>query len=221
MKSKIQNPKSKKQEPRRSVSGVKIIGLTGPIASGKDTVCKFIRKRKAYIIDADKIGHEVLAPQSPEWHKVLKLFGSKVLMRGGRVNRRKLGGIVFSNPNLLKKLDSIMHPAMVKRIKEELRKQSTEHTVPAGRQGAQVFVINAAVLKGMGLIPLVDEVWVVLAPKERRIKWLMRQKGFTREQAAARIRAQVSDKDYIKIADKVIRNTGTIKELKEKVFKNQ
>lgn len=216
MKSQIPKPKSPPallRNAKRAGQQCRIIGLTGPIASGKDTVCKFIRKRKAYIIDADKIGHEVLAPQSPEWHKVLKLFGSKVLMRGGRVNRRKLGGIVFSNPNLLKKLDSIMHPAMVKRIKEELRKLKVE--------SCKLIVVNAAVLKEMGLVPFVDEVWVVLAPKERRIKWLMRQKGFTREQAAARIRAQASDKDYIKIADKVIRNTGTIKELKEKVFKNQ
>ncbi|KPJ69393.1 hypothetical protein AMJ44_03920 [candidate division WOR-1 bacterium DG_54_3] len=187
-----------------------IIGLTGPIASGKNEVCKILRRRGAYVIEADKVGHEIMKPQRAVWHNIVRTFGSKILMAGGKVNRRKLGELVFGNPKLLKKLNKIMHPVMKEKITKEIRDRKSEI--------GKLIVINAAVLKEMELISLVDEVWVVLADKKKRLNRLVK-KGLSRERALARIRVQKADKDYIKIADKVIRNNGTKKRLKEEILK--
>jgi len=187
----------------------KIIGLTGPIASGKNEVAKILRRRGAYVIDADELGHSLFAPQSQTWKKIVRTFGSKVLMAGGRINRKKLAQIVFNDPRMLKKLGKIMHPEMKREIIKEIRAQEREHRA--------LIVINAAVLKEIGLIPLVDEVWVVLADKVKRVGRLIRS-GLPRQQAIARAAAQMPQKSYLKLADKVIRNDGSKAELKRTVL---
>jgi len=187
-----------------------IIGLTGPIASGKNTAAKMFARRGAFVIDADTIGHEAIAPQSKAWHGIVKIFGSKVLNRGGAVNRRKLARLVFSKPSLLKKLDKITHPEMRRIInaKIKLAKISKKKHI----------VINAALLGEMKLIPLVDKVFVVLAGKNVRIRRMLRS-GMSSQEALARIRSQMSDQSYRKTADIVIDNDKTIDDLKKKVIK--
>jgi len=185
----------------------KIIGLTGPIASGKNEVAKILRSRGAYIIDADKIGHSLLKSKAIK-KRLVKTFGKRILDSKGKVARKKLGDIVFNDPKLLKKLNKIIHPVMKKEIIRESCKPSAV--------SRKLIVINAAVLKEMGLISFVDEVWVVLAPKKKRLKWLMK-KGVSRQRAFARIRSQMSDREYLKIADRIIRNNVTARKLKEKV----
>jgi dephospho-CoA kinase len=182
----------------------KIIGLTGPIASGKSSVAKVLRRRGAYVIDVDEIGHLLLTPQSDVWRELVKTFGSKILMAGGKVNKRKLSQIVFSNSKLLKKLNSIMHPRMRREILSEVR--------GARREKYKLIVINAAVLKEIGLTPFVDEVWVVLSSKKKRLSRLLKL-GFSKEEALKRIKAQMADRGYRKIADKVIENNGAKKQL--------
>lgn len=188
---------------------LKIIGLTGPVGSGKNEVCKILRRRGVYVIDADEVGHKLLFPQSDVWKEIIKAFGSKVLQPGGKVNRKKLGNIVFSDPKLLKKLNKIMHPVM----KEEIKSQISSLQSPKYK----FIIINATVLKEIGLIPFVDKVWVVLADKKKRLNRLIK-KGLSRERALARIKAQPKDKDYLRMADKVIRNDGTKKTLKEEIL---
>ena len=185
----------------------KIIGLTGPIASGKNCVAGVLRRRGAYVIDADEIGHSLLTSQSDIWKDLVRTFGSKILMSGGKVNRKKLSQIVFSDPKLLKKLNSIMHPRMREEIRKVVRGQ-----LSGVSKTKKMIVINAAVLKEMGLIPLVDEVWVVIASKKKRLGRLLKQ-GLSKEDALKRIKAQMADGSYRKMADKVIENNGTIKRL--------
>ncbi len=185
-----------------------IIGLTGPIASGKSTVAKMLNRRGACVIDADKVGHQVIAPQSKAWHEIIKIFGSKVLNRGGAVNRRKLAGMVFSSPAALKKLNRITHPEMRKIISGEIN--------AAKLSDKKYIVVNAAILNEMKLIPLVGKVVVVLAGKATRIKRLLRA-GSSKRDALARIRAQVPDARYRKIADFVIVNDTNTEDLKQKV----
>jgi len=187
-----------------------VIGLTGPIASGKNMVSKMFAKRGAFVIDADTIGHQVIAPQSKAWHEIVKVFGSKVLNRGGIVNRKKLAGIVFSKQGLLKKLDKIAHPEMRRIIsaKIKLAKMSKKKHI----------VVNAALLIEMKLLPLVDKVIVVLAPKNVRIRRMLKS-GLSRQEALVRIRAQRSDQSYRKSADIVIGNNKTIFDLKKNVIK--
>jgi hypothetical protein len=116
-----------------------IIGLTGPIASGKSMAAKMLARHGAFVIDADVIGHQVIAPQSKAWHEIVKAFGLKVLNRGGAVNRRKLARIVFSRPSSLKKLDKITHPEMRRIIsaKIKLAKISDNKAFASGGQGCR------------------------------------------------------------------------------------
>ena len=187
-----------------------VIGLTGPIASGKNTVAKMFARRGAFVIDADTIGHQVIAPQSKAWHEIVKVFGSKVLNRGGAVNRRKLAGIVFSRPGSLKKLDKITHPEMRRMISAKIKL--------AKMSNKKYIIVNAALLQEMKLLPLVDKVLVVIAGKNSRISRLVK-KGRSRQESLAKIHAQKSDAEYKKMADFVIVNDKTIKDLKKKFIK--
>jgi len=187
-----------------------IIGLTGPIASGKSMAAKMLARHGAFVIDADVIGHQVIAPQSKAWHEIVKAFGLKVLNRGGAVNRRKLARIVFSRPSSLKKLDKITHPEMRRIISAKIKL--------AKISDKKHIVVNAALLGEIKLLPLVDKVIVVLAGRNIRIRRMLRS-GMSRQEALARIRSQRSDQSYRKTADFVIDNNRTIDGLKKKVVK--
>jgi dephospho-CoA kinase len=185
-----------------------IIGLTGPIAAGKDTVAKIFARHKAYVIDADEIGHKILAPQSKAWHGVVKIFGSKILNRGGIVNRKKLGKIVFSDKKALRNLNAITHPEIKKAILDEIKNVKDK----------KVIVVNAAILKEMKLVPIVDKVVVVMAKDGIRMKRLIK-KGRSLADAKARMKVQAGTSEYRKIADIVIVNNGNKAELKKVIQK--
>jgi dephospho-CoA kinase len=186
----------------------KIIGLTGPIAAGKDEVAKILKKHGAYIIDTDQIAHQLYSYQSPVWQEIVKTFGSKILMRGGKINRHKLGEIVFADRKKLKLLNRIVHPY----LKEAIMRNVERRTPNVDNR----IILNAAVLKEIGLVDYVDEVWVVIASKEKRLKRLMKA-GLSKADALKRINVQMAQKDYVKIADVVIQNDGTLKQLNAKV----
>ena len=186
-----------------------IIGLTGPVGAGKNAAAKILRRRGAYIIDVDQVAHTLYEQQSEVWREMVKALGSKILKRGGEINRKKLGGIVFSDKKRLQQLNSIVHP----RLKDEIVKIVESRTLNVEHR---IIVINAAVLKEIGLIDFCDEVWVVMASRETRFKRLMKT-GLTKPEALKRIRAQAAQKEYLGIADKVIGNNGTLKQLNAKV----
>jgi dephospho-CoA kinase len=173
----------------------KVLGLTGPIASGKNEAAKILKRAGAFIIDADKIGHELLSRDPIVAKKVLADFGTR--------DRKEIGRIVFSNPFKLKTLNRIIHPALKNRIKKNIK----------GSRAALV-VVNAALpelFKG-----LTDLVILIAASKEKRLSRLAKS-GLLKAEALKRMNAQLSPEGYLKIADTVILNNGTLKELKEKV----
>lgn len=186
-----------------------IIGLTGPIAAGKDQVAQILAQLGGVIINADDLAHTLYTPQTPLWRELIKVFGSKILQRGGEINRKKLGEIVFTDKNKLHLLNSLVHPFLKERVIEMVGKNNVD--------SSNLIIINAAVLKEIGLVELVDEVWVVLALQEIRLKRLMR-KGLSKPEAQVRIKAQSFIKDYLEMADVVIKNEGSLKELKKKVL---
>jgi dephospho-CoA kinase len=189
---------------------IKIIGLTGPIGAGKDAAAKSLKRRKALVIDADKVAHTLYEIQSPLWHKLVKAFGARILNRGGKINRKKLAEIVFSDKGKLLELNRIVHPALREVIiqKAESGKQNAEHR--------KIIVINAAVLKEIGLVDYVDEVWVVVASKAKRVARLIKS-GLPKGEALKRINSQKPQNDYLKLADVVIKNDGTLRQLNAKV----
>jgi dephospho-CoA kinase len=187
-----------------------IIALTGPIGSGKSEVAKILSRHGFKIVDADRLGHELLTPQTETWGKVVHAFGVRVLNRGGVVNRKKLGEIVFGDKKALAKLDSIMHPPLKARIAEVVKefKNSPETKLD------DILVINAALpqlFEG-----LADKVILVNSKPQNRFKRLIK-KGWDKPQALKRINSQVPQKKYNAIADFIINNDSTLKKLNEQV----
>ncbi|MCK4368605.1 MAG: dephospho-CoA kinase [Dehalococcoidales bacterium] len=193
---------------------MKVIGLTGGIGSGKSTVSGFLKELGAVIIDADRVGHEVLKPDSGAWREVVAAFGKEILTPDGDIDRRKLGEIVFANNEALARLNQIMHPriyALVKALIEEYR-----------QQGVGVVVLEAPVLLEAGrpsLLDEVDEVWVTVAPESTVLKRLKKKLGLSEPESLARIRSQLPPEEKIKHADVVIDTDCSLDELKSRVKK--
>lgn len=186
---------------------MKIIGLTGGIASGKSLVAGILRRFGAEIIDADKVGHQVIEPGLPAYNELRKVFGTVILDKSGKVNRKKLGEIVFSCPRELDKLNSITHPRIFSRIRDLIEN--------IGKQRPHaIVVIEAALLFEIGLDSLADEVWTVETDRKTQIERIKKRDNLTGEQALARINAQLSAAQRIARADRVIYNNAGV----DKVF---
>jgi dephospho-CoA kinase len=186
------------------------VGLTGGIGSGKSTVARMLGELGAPVLDADRIAHSTYAPGGPAYGAVVAAFGAGIVGEDGTIDRRKLGPIVFADPAQLKKLTSIVWPNTFERMKAtvaEMRQQG--ETKP--------IVIEAAVLIEANWIPLFDEIWLVSASRERVVERVERDRGMKRAETGARIRAQIRDDERMRYASLVIRNDGTLDELRAEV----
>lgn len=185
-----------------------ILGLTGKIASGKDFVAKILEDHGAHLIDADKIGHELLKKGSDAYNEIVDEFGSTVLDEEKDIDRIQLALEVFKNKTSLEKLNRITHPKLKKIVVEKLK--------DAEKKNAGIIVINAAILKEIGMLPLVDRVWVIDAEDDDIIRRLV-DKGLTLEDAIQRVNSQASSAEYRKLGDEIIENKSTLMDLQEKV----
>ena len=186
-----------------------VIGLTGGIGTGKSEVSRILRDLGAAIIDADKVGHEAYLPNSEAWTAVVEAFGREVLQPNQEIDRKKLGSIVFGNPDALATLNGIMHPIMYGMIEER---------IDALREGeAAGVVVEAAILIEANWTPLVDEVWVTVAPEEEVIRRVQARNNQSPEQIRSRIRAQLSQEERERRADVVIANDGDLRQLRDTV----
>ncbi len=188
---------------------MKVIGLTGGIGSGKSTVAKFLAELGAVIIDADKIGHAVLEPDSEAWQQVVAAFGRQILKPNREIDRKKLGKIVFGSAEALSQLNRIMHPQICRVVKAQIEQYR--------RQGIDVVVVEAPLLMEAGWTSLVDEVWVTLAPEATVLKRLEEGMGLSKAESQARIRSQLPAKERVKHADVVINTNMSLDELKARV----
>jgi len=186
------------------------IGLTGGIGSGKTTATKILAELGAPVIDADKVGHAIYEPDGPAYGDMIAAFGDGILGPDRTIDRKKLGPIVFADPEALKRLNSIVHPKMFARMRQMVE------TLRAGGERKPV-VIEAAVLIEANWQPLFDEIWLVEASKERVIERVERDRGLKPAQTEARIRAQLPDEERRRHATAIITNDGTIAELSVKI----
>ncbi|MFI5364489.1 MAG: dephospho-CoA kinase [Candidatus Binatia bacterium] len=189
---------------------VKTIGLTGGIGSGKSTVAKILAECGALVIHADTVGHEMYRPQSDGWRQVVQAFGADVLATDQSVDRKKLGAIVFADPQALKRLNAIVHPLIFAAIRDQIRTHRT-----AGR--AQPIVVEAALLIEANWLPLVEEVWLVVAGKQAVIARVTAERGLAPRDVETRINAQLSDDARRRYAQVVIENTGSLEALHARV----
>ena len=186
-----------------------VIGLTGGIGTGKTQVSRILRGLGAEVINADLVGHEAYEPDSEAWHEVVDAFGQGVLAASREVDRRKLGAIVFSNPEALKRLNAIMHPRMYEMIRERiegLRKQETD-----------VTVVEAALLLEANWTSLVDEVWVTTSTEEQVLQRLRANYNLDEKAIRARVQSQQPQAELERAADVVIDNSGDLAQLRDQV----
>jgi len=190
-----------------------VIGLTGGIASGKSTVAARLAELGAAIIDADRIGHDILAPDGPAYRPVVEAFGPDILAPDGAIDRRKLGARVFADPARLERLNGISHPLMARRMAEEIA--ALRARLPAQRP--PLIVLDAAILLEAGWDRLCDAVWTVEAPPATALARLVARNGLTEEQARLRLDAQWSNAERARRAQRVIANSGTLDSLRDAV----
>lgn len=183
------------------------IGLTGGIASGKSAVADLMAARGAVIVDADVLAREVVAPGTPGFRAVLDRFGDGVLAADGSLNRAALGDVVFADPNARAALEAIIHPAVRRRAAE------LEAAAPPGA----VVVHVIPLLVETGQADLFDAVAVVDCAEGTQVRRLTARNGLTREQALARLAAQVSREARLAAADVVIVNDGSLDDLRAEV----
>jgi dephospho-CoA kinase len=184
-----------------------IIGLTGNIGVGKSTVTGMLAELGAFIIDADRVAHQVMEPGQPAYTEIVAVFGPEIAPNGAPVDRFRLGQIVFAEPEALQRLEQIVHPAVLRRIKELLAAAT-----------ARVVVIEAIKLLEAGLsLQLCDQVWVVTAPREQQIERLMASRGLSYDAAVLRIDAQPPQAAKIAQAEVVIDNSGAVEATRAQV----
>ena len=188
---------------------MKVIGLTGGIGSGKSTVSQYLQELGAVILDADKVGHEAYRPNTETWQELVAAFGRQILTPDDEIDRKKLGEIVFSNPESLARLNQIVHPRMYQMMKTRIEE--------CRQQGVAVVVLEAAILLEAGWTPLVDEVWVTVASESTVVGRVKERTGLPEEQILARIRSQLSSEERAKQANVVVNNDSNLDELKTKV----
>jgi len=189
---------------------MKIIGLTGGIGSGKSTIAGLLAGLGAVIIDADKIGHEVLNADIKAHKQVVAAFGKQILNPDGSVDRRELGKIVFADRKALSRLNRIMHPRIYRVVKAKLEQYK--------KQGVKAVVIDAPLLIEASWATMVDAVWVVTATEASVIKRLEKT-GLSRDETMLRIRSQLTESERARVANVVIYNDYSPDELKQKVNK--
>jgi len=187
-----------------------IIGLTGGIAAGKSTVARILASLGAYIINADKIGHNILDKNKNAYNDVIDEFGEIIVKNNGKIDRKKLGEIVFSDKEKLEKLENITHPYIIEEIKYETKEKIKDY---------HHLVLDVPLLFETGLENIVDITWVVVCSYEKQIERIAKRDGLSREEAKKRIASQMETSQKVKLADFVIYNNGNKKELNNKVLR--
>jgi dephospho-CoA kinase len=183
------------------------VGLTGGVGAGKSTVARALADLGVVVIDADALAREVVRPGTPGLAAVVAEFGPEVLGPDGALDRPRLGALVFADPDRRAALEAIVHP-LVRRRAAEL-----EAAAPAGA----LVVHDIPLLAETGQAGSFDAVLVVDVPPEVQVERLVRDRGWSADEAAARIAAQAARDDRLAVATHVIDNTGTLEDLRRRV----
>ncbi|XP_037813258.1 bifunctional coenzyme A synthase [Lucilia sericata] len=168
-----------------------IVGLTGGIASGKSKMAQRFANMGAYVMDCDKIAHEIYEPGQVCYKRVVEYFGQNIVDNNGRIDRSKLGPIVFANPSELEKLNNIVWPELMAEVKRRLKALSEKENPP------QVVILEAAVLLKAGWEQEVHEVWSMIVPPEEAVKRVIERNGLTEEEAKRRLASQMSNDEMV------------------------
>jgi dephospho-CoA kinase len=178
-----------------------VIGLTGNIATGKSVVRKMLEHLGAYGIDADALGHRAIARDAPGYQDVVDTFGKWILAPDGQIDRTKLARLVFSDPDALVQLESIVHPLVRQAVDLLIRRSSQK-----------VIVVEAIKLLEGPLRQACDTIWVTYAQKEVQISRLTQKRGMSSAVAHQRVNSQPPQIEKVKAANTVIHNEGSFED---------
>lgn len=187
----------------------KIIGITGGIATGKSTTTQILRKLGYPVICADEIVHALYEPNSVVHDKVVKLLGTEIPKNNGGLDREKIASLVFANPQILIKLEHIVHPAVREKIAELIKKYTTEKYV--------LIFVDVPLLFETGMDKTMAAVICVAASQNVQIARLKKHRHMKLADSLARIRSQMSLREKIRKSDHVIYNNRGLSELSKKV----
>jgi dephospho-CoA kinase len=185
------------------------VGLTGGIASGKTTVASMLRDLDCPVLNLDPLGHELLEQGQEAYDEVVRDFGQEVLDAHGNVDRRKLGEIIFANPQKRERLNQILHP----RILDVARKWFAALAQPGG---PDLAIVEAALIYEARYHKDLDKVIVCWSRPEQQLQRLL-ERGLTEAQARARMAAQMPIDEKRKLADEVIDCSGTTEETERQI----
>ncbi len=178
-----------------------LIGLTGNIATGKSTIAKMLENLGATVIDADALVHELERKGTPVFDDIVATFGPGILDQTGEIDRKALASIVFADPAQLRKLESIVHPAVL---------IESMHRIMAAE--TSVIVYEAIKLIEAGRAEMCDALWVVTARSETQVQRLMRDRHMSEAEARQRVAAQPPQSAKVEQANVVIDNSGSLEE---------
>lgn len=189
---------------------MKVICLTGGLASGKSTAVKHLADKGADVIDADVLGHQAYNPGTAAFEAVIKAFGEDVRGNDGQIDRQALGGKVFGKPEELRKLTDIVWP--------EIRRLA-ELEIDAIRQSNPdaIVVLEAAVLFEAGWEDMGEEIWVLTVDRETAIERSMERDNAPRDAVERRLDSQLSNEIRTSRADVVITNDGSVATMLEQI----
>lgn len=190
---------------------MKVIGLTGGIASGKSTVSRYLKELGAYIIDADIIAREIVKPGKPAYREIVSCFGKEILRPDGEIDRARLGSMVFADPVARERLNQITHP----RVKEAMEQELAQ----CKARGVRIAVLDVPLLYEAGMDKMADEVWVVWLPEPVQIERLISRDGLDEEAARMRVISQMPLDEKKKRGDVIIDNSGDLDDTYRQVIK--
>ena len=187
---------------------VRIIGITGGIASGKSTVTEFLRQQGYQVIDADQVVHELQEPGGRLYQALLSTFGPAILQEDGRLDRPKLGAMIFGDPELLAQSSQIQNQI----IREDL----------AGRRDLlaeteDIFFMDLPLLFELQYEDWFDQIWLVDVTEKTQLSRLMTRNSLSQEEAEKRIAAQLSLLEKRKRADVLIDNNGSLEQTRQQL----
>jgi dephospho-CoA kinase len=189
---------------------MRVIGLTGGIASGKSLVAGILEKMGAVVIDADQLAREVVKPGTGCYRAIVDFFGEKVVLPDGTLDRKALGRIVFADPVARRHLEKMTHPAIISLAEERLDEER--------RKGTEIVFYMVPLLLEAGLTSSVHEIWVVYADEGTQIERLMKRDKIEREEALRKIAAQMPMEEKVKFGQVIIDNRGTPDETRQRVM---
>ncbi|MBP7139987.1 MAG: dephospho-CoA kinase [Caldisericia bacterium] len=187
---------------------MRIIGLTGNIASGKSKISEYLKTKGFKIIDADLIGKTILEDEFIK-NRLVRVFGTEIMNKDGSIDRKKLGTIAFSSKENLEKLNRITLPLLSKKIKKRINEYKRKKT--------KLIVLDAAILIEAKWNKIVDEVWVVYTNPEVQLDRLIKRENYSIEEAKNRIDAQMDIDEKLKYADVIINNSFDWENTKQQV----